>query len=74
MKYPMPWIELVGFLRQNYVTLHNNLVNMIFLLEYFSHQHKCMYMKQSSCKLISQECHHPVTLQNLILSVDLGSF
>ena len=29
------WIETVGFLSQNYITLHNNLVNMIVLLEYF---------------------------------------
>jgi hypothetical protein len=28
-------IEMVGFLSQNYITLHNNLVNMIVLLEYF---------------------------------------
>ena len=27
---------MVGFLSQNYITLHNNLVNMIVLLEYFS--------------------------------------
>ena len=26
---------MVGFLSQNYITLHNNLVNMIVLLEYF---------------------------------------
>ena len=25
------WIEPVGFLSQNYITLHNNLVNMIVL-------------------------------------------
>jgi len=29
------WIEMVGFLSQNYITPHNNLVNMIVLLEYF---------------------------------------
>jgi hypothetical protein len=29
------WIETVGFLSQNYITPHNNLVNMIVLLEYF---------------------------------------
>ena len=29
-------IEMVGFLCQNYITPHNNLVNMIVLLEYFS--------------------------------------
>ena len=29
------WIELVGFLSPNYITPHNNLVNMIVLLEYF---------------------------------------
>ena len=28
-------IETVGFLSQNYITLHNNLVNMIFLSRYF---------------------------------------
>ena len=28
-------IEMVGFLSQNYITPHNNLVNMIVLLEYF---------------------------------------
>ena len=27
---------MVGFLSQNYITPHNNLVNMIVLLEYFS--------------------------------------
>ena len=26
---------MVGFLSQNYITLHNNLVHMIVLLEYF---------------------------------------
>ena len=26
---------MVGFQSQNYITLHNNLVNMIVLLEYF---------------------------------------
>ena len=30
-----PWLELVGFLSQNYITLHNNLVNMIFLYDIF---------------------------------------
>ena len=29
------WIETVGFLSQNYITPHNNLVNMIVLSEYF---------------------------------------
>jgi hypothetical protein len=29
------WIEMVGFLSQNYITPHSNLVNMIVLLEYF---------------------------------------
>jgi hypothetical protein len=29
------WIETIGFLSQNYITPHNNLVNMIVLLEYF---------------------------------------
>ena len=29
------WIEMVGFLSQNYITLQNNLVNMIVLLECF---------------------------------------
>ena len=29
------WIEMVGFLSQNYITPHNDLVNMIILLEYF---------------------------------------
>jgi hypothetical protein len=29
------WIEMVGFLCQNYMTLHNNLVNMFILLECF---------------------------------------
>jgi hypothetical protein len=29
------WIEMVGFLSQNYITPHNNLVNMIVLLGYF---------------------------------------
>ena len=47
------WIETVGFLSQNYITPHNNLVNMIVLLEYFSHKHKCMYMEQTLCKLLS---------------------
>ena len=27
---------MVGFLSQNYITPHNNLVNMIVLLEYFT--------------------------------------
>ena len=26
---------MVGFLSQNYITLHNNIVNMIVLLKYF---------------------------------------
>ena len=30
------WMEMVEFLSQNYITLHNNLVNMIVLLKYFS--------------------------------------
>jgi hypothetical protein len=30
------WIEMVGFLSQNYITPHNNLVNMTILLIYFS--------------------------------------
>jgi hypothetical protein len=47
------WIETVGFLSQNYITPHNNLVNMIVLLEYFSHKHKCMYMEQTLCMLLS---------------------
>ena len=29
------WIEMVGFPSQNYITHHNNLVNMIVLLESF---------------------------------------
>jgi hypothetical protein len=29
------WIETVGFLSQNYIAPHNNLVNIIVLLEYF---------------------------------------
>ena len=29
------WIEMIGFLSQNYIIPHNNRVNMIVLLEYF---------------------------------------
>ena len=34
---------MVGFLSQNYITPHNNLVNTI-VLRIFSHKHKCMYI------------------------------
>ena len=36
---------MVGFLSQNYITPHNNLVNMIVLLEYFPTK----FMEQSVC-------------------------
>jgi hypothetical protein len=52
---------MVGFLSQNYVTPLNNLVNMIVLLEYFSHKHKYMYVEQTSCELSLRSYEH-VTL------------
>ena len=37
---------MVGFLSQNYITLHNNLVHMIILLEYFpTSMSVCMWNK-----------------------------
>jgi hypothetical protein len=34
---------MVGFLSQNYITLHNNLVNMIVLLEYLPQAYMYVY-------------------------------
>jgi hypothetical protein len=35
INFQVLWIEMVRFLSQNYITPHNNLVNMITLLKYF---------------------------------------
>ena len=37
-----PWLEPVGFLIKNFITLHNNLVNMIFLYDIFPTSNKYM--------------------------------
>ena len=44
------WIEMAGFLSQNYITPHNNLVNMIVLLEYFPTSISvCIWNKLYAC-------------------------
>ena len=47
------WIEMVIFLSQNYITPHNNLVNMIVLLEYFPTSISVCICNKLLCKLLS---------------------
>jgi hypothetical protein len=46
-------IEMVGFLCLNYITLHNNLVNMVVLLEYFPTSISVCIWNKLLCELLS---------------------
>ena len=43
-------------------------------IKIFFHKNKYMYMEQTLCKLLSQECHKHVTFQKINLSVILIHF